>query len=65
MNPLCSWLPIYIVEVDTLVQTAGSANEPPAEQVEMLADMGFTNTQAKKALRETVSLFFQWSRLSC
>ncbi|OJA20690.1 hypothetical protein AZE42_06032 [Rhizopogon vesiculosus] len=39
--------------VETPVQTTGSAPEPPAEQVEMLADMGFTNAQAKKALRET------------
>jgi hypothetical protein len=27
----------------------------------MLADMGFTNAQAKKALRETVSLFYKTS----
>lgn len=31
--------------------------EPPAEQVNMLADMGFTPAQAKKALCETVSFF--------
>jgi hypothetical protein len=36
--------------------TSGSAGpEPSAEQVSMLADMGFTHAQAKKALRETVS----------
>ncbi|KAJ9098334.1 hypothetical protein QFC19_006458 [Naganishia cerealis] len=34
--------------------TSGSAGtEPSAEQVSMLADMGFTHAQAKKALRET------------
>ncbi|KAL1706044.1 hypothetical protein EV121DRAFT_257779 [Schizophyllum commune] len=32
---------------------AGGAAEPSAEQVAMLADMGFTPAQAKKALRET------------
>lgn len=34
---------------------AASGPEPSAEQVAMLADMGFTSAQAKKALRETVS----------
>ncbi|GHJ87626.1 hypothetical protein NliqN6_4028 [Naganishia liquefaciens] len=34
--------------------SSGSAGpEPSAEQVSMLADMGFTHAQAKKALRET------------
>ncbi|KAF7974371.1 hypothetical protein HWV62_12338 [Athelia sp. TMB] len=32
---------------------AASGPEPSAEQVAMLADMGFTSAQAKKALRET------------
>ncbi|KAF9269771.1 ubiquitin carboxyl-terminal hydrolase 14 [Marasmius fiardii PR-910] len=32
---------------------AGSAQEPSSETVSMLADMGFTITQAKKALKET------------
>ena len=31
--------------------------EPSAEQVSMLADMGFTPAQARKALRETVRSF--------
>lgn len=36
--------------------SSGSAGlEPSEEQVGMLADMGFTHAQAKKALRETVS----------
>lgn len=33
---------------------ASSGPEPSAEQVSMLADMGFSSAQAKKALRETV-----------
>ncbi|RDB31082.1 Ubiquitin carboxyl-terminal hydrolase 14 [Hypsizygus marmoreus] len=32
---------------------AGSGPEPSAEQVAMIADMGFTSAQARKALRET------------
>ncbi|PPR03548.1 hypothetical protein CVT24_007596 [Panaeolus cyanescens] len=32
---------------------ASSANEPSADQIAMLADMGFTSAQAKKALQET------------
>lgn len=34
---------------------ASAAPEPPAELVSMLADMGFTSAQARKALRQTVS----------
>ncbi|KAG1880072.1 hypothetical protein F4604DRAFT_1651500 [Suillus subluteus] len=53
------WLIMHMEDPDINVpiQTGGSGNsnapEPPAEQVAMLADMGFTNAQAKKALRET------------
>ncbi|ESK93387.1 ubiquitin carboxyl-terminal hydrolase 14 [Moniliophthora roreri MCA 2997] len=36
-----------------LASSAASASEPPAEQISMLVDMGFTPAQAKKALRET------------
>lgn len=32
----------------------GGGPEPSADQVAMLADMGFTSAQARKALRETV-----------
>ncbi|KAG1835835.1 hypothetical protein DFJ58DRAFT_867410 [Suillus subalutaceus] len=55
------WLIMHMEDPDINVpiQTAGSghgnAPEPPAEQVAMLADMGFTNAQAKKALRETTT----------
>ena len=35
---------------------AGAAAEPSPEVVEMLTAMGFTSAQAKKALRETVSI---------
>ncbi|KAG7095273.1 hypothetical protein E1B28_006046 [Marasmius oreades] len=34
-------------------ENGGGAYEPSLEQVSMLADMGFTNAQAKKALKET------------
>ncbi|KLO19657.1 ubiquitinyl hydrolase [Schizopora paradoxa] len=43
-------------DIDAPIQTtssSGGAPEPSAEQVSMLADMGFTAAQAKKALRET------------
>ncbi|KAI0770909.1 ubiquitinyl hydrolase [Trametes elegans] len=44
-------------DIDAPIQLAPSgssgASEPSAEQVSMLADMGFTPTQARKALRET------------
>lgn len=44
-------------DIDAPIQSAGGAGsaEPPAEQIAMLADMGFTPAQARKALRETVS----------
>jgi UBA/TS-N domain len=35
--------------------TNNGAPEPNPELIAMLADMGFTNAQARKALRETVS----------
>ncbi|OSD05569.1 ubiquitin carboxyl-terminal hydrolase 14 [Trametes coccinea BRFM310] len=44
-------------DIDAPIQPASSggtgAPEPSAEQVSMLADMGFTPAQARKALRET------------
>jgi len=41
-------------DIDAPIKLTGSsAPEPSAEQVSMLADMGFTTAQAKKALRET------------
>ena len=36
----------------------GGGGEPAAEQVAMLADMGFSEKQARKALKETVSVDF-------
>ena len=51
---LCSW---PHPDIDAPIQlAASSSSEPSAEQIGMLADMGFTSAQAKKALRETVSL---------
>ncbi|OBZ78711.1 Ubiquitin carboxyl-terminal hydrolase 14 [Grifola frondosa] len=43
-------------DIDAPIQSAGSsgsASEPPAEQVNMLVEMGFAPAQARKALRET------------
>ncbi|GJE89413.1 ubiquitin carboxyl-terminal hydrolase [Phanerochaete sordida] len=42
-------------DIDAPIQVAGSggASEPSQEQIELLAAMGFTPAQAKKALRET------------
>ncbi|TFK33774.1 ubiquitinyl hydrolase [Crucibulum laeve] len=45
-------------DIDSPIQTpaaasGGGAHEPGPEQVSMLADMGFTPAQARKALRET------------
>jgi len=45
-------------DIDSPIQASASGSagsEPDAGQVAMLADMGFTNAQARKALRETVS----------
>jgi ubiquitin carboxyl-terminal hydrolase 5/13 len=42
------------IDVPIVASAAGSKQpEPPAEQVAMLAEMGFTHAQARKALRET------------
>jgi hypothetical protein len=35
--------------------------EPSAEQIAIIADMGFTANQARKALRQTVSLLYRGS----
>ncbi|KAI0757733.1 ubiquitin carboxyl-terminal hydrolase 14 [Daedaleopsis nitida] len=45
------------IDAPILVSGGGSASasEPSSEQVAMLADMGFTTAQARKALRETGS----------
>ncbi|EPQ61322.1 ubiquitinyl hydrolase [Gloeophyllum trabeum ATCC 11539] len=42
-------------DIDAPIQTAGSSAgpEPSSEQIGMLCDMGFTQPQARKALRET------------
>ena len=48
-------------DIDAPIQASGSgssAPEPAQEQVAMLADMGFTPAQGRKALRETVSPIF-------
>jgi hypothetical protein len=52
-----SWVSAY-TDIDApIVQTArggGGGHEPSPEQIGMLADMGFSAPQARKALRETV-----------
>jgi ubiquitin carboxyl-terminal hydrolase 5/13 len=53
---------IVLVDIDVpIVQIAGAGSgnsssglEPTPEQINMLADMGFSPQQAKKALRQTV-----------
>lgn len=50
----------HVPDIDAPIQTGGGASsgpEPSAEQVSMLADMGFTAAQARKALKETVRNF--------
>ncbi|KAL4244595.1 Ubiquitin carboxyl-terminal hydrolase [Abortiporus biennis] len=59
MNSAMEWLFQHMddPDIDSPIQlTVGSGSslpEPPVEQIAMLADMGFTSAQAKKALRET------------
>ena len=46
-------------DIDAPIAVGGAgAGEPAAEQVAMLADMGFSEKQARKALKETVSVDF-------
>ncbi|THH30270.1 hypothetical protein EUX98_g3935 [Antrodiella citrinella] len=57
-NTAMEWLFQHMEDpdIDAPIQVGGSASgapEPSAEQINMLADMGFTSAQAKKALRET------------
>lgn len=51
-----SWVYAYIDIDAPIVQraTGGGGPEPSPEQIGMLADMGFSAPQARKALRETV-----------
>lgn len=49
-------------DIDEPIQLGGpNAPDPPAEQIALLADMGFTHAQARKALLETVR---HWSPLT-
>lgn len=41
--------------IDDPITVEASSTEPSAEQLELLTAMGFSQAQAKKALRETVS----------
>jgi len=51
------------VDIDTPLQAAGASSaaagpEPSPDQISMIADMGFSAAQARRALRETVSSVF-------
>ena len=51
-----------LLDIDDPIQVSSSTGpksgpEPSPEQIAMLADMGFTSAQARKALRETVREF--------
>lgn len=41
--------------IPAAVPSAAASPGPSAEQIAMIADMGFTANQARKALRESVS----------
>ena len=53
---LTPWVYAYIDIDNPIVQApkGGGGPEPSPEQIGMLADMGFSIPQARKALRETV-----------
>lgn len=49
---------IIIVDIDAPIQVGGGGAAGPEanpEQIDMITDMGFNASQARKALRETVS----------
>ena len=53
------------VDIDAPIQVSStsisnSGPEPSPGQIDMLADMGFTSAQARKALRETVRDLFNF-----
>lgn len=47
-------------DIDAPIELRGSkaaSNEPSQEQIGMIADMGFSHNQARRALRESVGLY--------
>lgn len=49
------------LDIDAPIELGGSkaaSNEPSQEQIGMIADMGFSHNQARKALRESVGFLF-------
>jgi ubiquitin carboxyl-terminal hydrolase 5/13 len=44
-------------DIDTPIATSGGApsNEPSADQIALIVDMGFSPNQARKALKQAVS----------
>ena len=49
-------LAVCLLDIDAPIAqtTRGGGAEPSPEQIDLLADMGFSPAQARKALRETV-----------
>lgn len=52
---LAGWLTFWYIGIDDPITDEAPSTEPSAEQLELLTGMGFSQAQAKKALRETVS----------
>ena len=57
---------VFHLDIDSPIQLSAPAagNEPDADQVAMLSDMGFTSAQARRALRETCQFAGSGHRLS-
>lgn len=50
-------------DIDAPIELGGSkaaSNEPSQEQIGMIADMGFSHNQARKALRGSVGSYHLW-----
>ena len=49
----------HVADIDAPIPapSAAGSSGPSAEQIAMIADMGFTPNQARKALRESVSIY--------
>lgn len=50
-------------DIDAPIELGGSkaaSNEPSQEQIGMIADMGFSHNQARKALCESVGSYHLW-----
>lgn len=63
---VCLVADVECIDIDDPIPASSSGGgktaatpEPSQDQIDMLADMGFTASQARKALRETVRLFLR------